>query len=339
MRGMYAQKFDLQGNRLWGNEGLQLIGLSNNDYLLFSADGKDNKAICIYQAAVFGSMDAKIQAVMLDDQGSFVWPEQFIDLSSIQSQKLHNVMTNYYMGQWVAVWEDQRNDSGDIYAQNIQEDGTLGVVVNKPPVADFSWTPAYPTTQTIIQFTDLSYDPVGFVVNWTWNFGDGTKSFDRNPTHQYITGGTYTVQLTVTDNDGAGNSTSKNVRINTPPNRPTITGPANGKAGKEYPYSFTATDPDADDVYYFIDWGDNNNSGWIGPYSSGDNITKSHAWTTKGSYTIKAKVKDIFGNESDWGTLQVSMPLSYEQPLFRFLYWLFEQFPSAFPILRYLLGC
>jgi len=338
MRGMYAQKLDLQGNRLWGDEGIELIGLSDNDYLLFSADGKDNKAICIYQAAVFGSMDAKMQAVMLDDQGDFVWPEQFIDLSSVQSEKLHNVMTNYYMGQWVAVWEDQRNDAGDIYAQNIQEDGSLGVVVNKPPVADFSWTPAYPTPQTTIQFNDLSHDPVGSIVNWTWTFGDGTSSSIQNPTHQYATGGTFAVQLMVTDNDGATNSTSKNILVNTPPNNPTITGETSGKAGKSYSYTVTSIDPDGNDVYFYIDWGDNNNTGWIGPYSSGDSATKSHTWKTKGSYTIKAKAKDSIGNESDWGILQVSMPLSNEQPHFRFFDWLFERFPHAFPLLRHLMG-
>jgi PKD repeat protein len=337
-RGMYAQKFNLQGDRLWTDQGKQLIGLSNNDYLLFSADGKDNTAICIYQAAVFGTMDTKIQAVMLDDQGNFVWQDHFIDLSSVQSQKLHNVMTNYYMGQWVAVWEDQRNDGGDIYAQNIQPDGTLGVVVNQPPVADFTWAPLFPTTQTVVQFTDLSHDPVGSVVNWTWSFGDGTSSFNQNPTHQYSHAGNYTVRLTVTDNDGANDSVIKNVLVNNPPNNPTITGPTNGKAGKAYPYSFSAIDPDGDNVYYFIDWGDNNNSGWIGPYSSGDVATQSHTWTTKGTYTIKAKVKDIFGNESDWSTLQVSMPLSYEQPHLRFFERLFERFPNAFPILRQLMG-
>ena len=223
MRGMYAQKFDLQGNRLWGDEGIRLIGLSNNDYGLFTADGKDNKAICIYQAAVFGTMDSKMQAVMLDDQGNFVWQENFIDLCTYQSQKLHNVMTNYYMGQWVAVWEDLRNDGGDIYAQNIQPDGTLGVVVNQPPVADFTWAPSDPTTQSIIQFTDLSYDPVGNIVNWTWDFGDGNSSFDQNPTHQYPNPETYTVSLTVTDNDGASDSVSKDIEVNNPPNNFNIT--------------------------------------------------------------------------------------------------------------------
>jgi hypothetical protein len=216
MRGMYAQKFDLQGNRLWGEEGILLIGLSNNDYGLFTAGGKDNKAICIYQAAVFGTMDSKMQAVMLDDQGNFVWPEQFIDLSTYQSQKLHNVMTDYYMGQWVAVWEDQRTDGGDIYAQNIQLDGSLGVVMNQPPVADFTWAPSNPTTQDVVQFTDLSYDPVGDIVNWTWEFGDGNTSNLQHPTHQYSNPGTYTVWLTVKDNDGANDSVSKDVLVNNP---------------------------------------------------------------------------------------------------------------------------
>lgn len=213
MRGMYAQKFDLQGNRFWGDEGIQLIGLSNNDYGLFTAGGKDNKAICIYQAAVFGTMDSKMQAVMLDDQGNFVWPEHFIDLSTIQSEKLFNVMTDYYLGQWVTVWQDRRNDDGDIYAQNIQPDGTLGVVMNQPPVADFTWTPSNPTPQTIVQFTDLSYDPVGTIVNWTWDFGDGDSSFTQHPTHRYNNTGTYTVCLTVIDNDGANDSVCKDVIV------------------------------------------------------------------------------------------------------------------------------
>ncbi|MBE0637086.1 MAG: T9SS type A sorting domain-containing protein [Bacteroidales bacterium] len=128
-RGFYAQKFDLAGNRLWTDEGKQLIPLGNNDYGLFMADGHNDKAICIYQAADFGnSVDSKMQAVMLDAAGDYVWPAQFINLSTYQSEKLHNVMTGYFWGQWVTVWEDRRNDSGDIFAQNIQPDGTLGAV-------------------------------------------------------------------------------------------------------------------------------------------------------------------------------------------------------------------
>jgi hypothetical protein len=122
------------------------------------------------------------------------------------------------------------------------------------------------------------------------------------------------------------------------PRPPTITGPAKGKVGVVTKYNFTTTDPDGDEVYYFIDWGDTTNSSWIGSYPSGNQITESHTWSKKGTFTIKAKAKDISGNESDWGTLSVTMPCSYEIPFFSFWEMLFERFPHVFPILRYLMG-
>jgi hypothetical protein len=129
----------------------------------------------------------------------------------------------------------------------------------------------------------------------------------------------------------------QNQSENQPPNPPTIQGSASGKKGHAYTYTFTTTDPEGDNVSYFIDWGDNTTSGWLGPYTSGDAMNQAHTWVTEGTYIIKAKAKDVYGKESTWGTLSVTMPLSYE-PHFRFLYWLFERFPNAFPILRHLWG-
>jgi hypothetical protein len=126
--------------------------------------------------------------------------------------------------------------------------------------------------------------------------------------------------------------------INQPPNPPMITGALKGKVGALHNYHFTATDPEGDNVYYFIDWGDTSTSGWLGPYSSGEEINDSHTWNKQGTYTLKAKVKDSFGAESDWATEKITMPLSYELSHLRFLDWLFERFPHAFPILRQLQG-
>ena len=129
-RGLYAQKFDLDGNRQWTDNGKELIALSNNDYSLIMAAGYPDKAISVYEAYEFGNAsDTKIQAVMLDGEGNFVWEQEFIDMSTFQSPKLHPELSQHYFGQWVCVWEDQRNDGGDIYAQNIQPDGTLGPVI------------------------------------------------------------------------------------------------------------------------------------------------------------------------------------------------------------------
>ncbi len=307
MRGMYAQKFNLQGNRLWGEEGIQLIGLANNDYGLFTADGKDNHAICIYQAAVFGTMDSKMQAVMLDDQGEFVWPEQFIDLCSYQSEKLHNVMTNYYMGQWVAVWEDRRSDFGDIYAQNIQTDGSLGVVGNIPPEADFTWTPSEPAPGESILFdASASVDPDGFITlyEWDWNH-DGTyeeNSGDPTTTHSWTSPGDYIVTLRVTDNASQTTTKAKTVSIlNHAPPVPTINGPSSGAVNQEYEFSVgPVTDPEGDSFYCKWDWGDGNISDWLGPFPSGQIATASHTWATPGVYELKAKLKDEFNAESNW---------------------------------------
>jgi hypothetical protein len=126
--------------------------------------------------------------------------------------------------------------------------------------------------------------------------------------------------------------------VNNKPDNPVIDGLIKGKPGKSYTYGFNATDPEGDNISYYIDWGDNTTTGWVGPYLSGDKITQSHTWSTKGTYTIKAKAKDSNGAESGWGELSVTMPCSYNLPFMQLWERLFERFPNAFPILRHLLG-
>ena len=95
---------------------------------------------------------------------------------------------------------------------------------------------------------------------------------------------------------------------NNPPNTPEINGSTNGKVGVQYTYDFLATDPDGDDVYYFIFWGDGNNSGWFGPFNSSIEISINYSWNEKGTYIINAKAKDVYGNESNWATFTVTIP-------------------------------
>ena len=66
----------------------------------------------------------------------------------------------------------------------------------------------------IVYFNDSSFDIDGYIVNWTWSFGDGNISYERNTTHRYEMAGTYLVNLTVTDNNGAENSIIKPVIVN-----------------------------------------------------------------------------------------------------------------------------
>jgi hypothetical protein len=124
---------------------------------------------------------------------------------------------------------------------------------------------------------------------------------------------------------------------NTVPSPPSITGPPQGKPGTEYEYTFTTTDPEDHDLYYYIDWDDGNIEQWIGPYTSGQTMTIGHTWTTKGTYHIKAKVMDEHNGVSYWGTYEVTMPKNKVVSNTIFLQ-ILERFPNAFPILRQLLN-
>ncbi len=87
------------------------------------------------------------------------------------------------------------------------------VTPNTPPVAAFDNS----CSDLVCDFSDLSTDSDGTVVSWLWDFGDGVTSSLQNPSHVYSAEGTYTVNLTVTDNDGATGNASANISVTEPP--------------------------------------------------------------------------------------------------------------------------
>jgi hypothetical protein len=122
------------------------------------------------------------------------------------------------------------------------------------------------------------------------------------------------------------------------PITPTITGQTNGKIKRTYEYTFTSSSPLGNQIYYLVDWGDGAITDWLGPYNSGETMTMSHSWSTKGTYNITARAKDTDNRWGRWGNLSVTMPCSYDLPFVDLLERVLERFPNAFPILRYLLG-
>jgi PKD repeat protein len=84
---------------------------------------------------------------------------------------------------------------------------------NSPPSASFTSG----CSALTCAFTDTSTDSDGTIASRAWNFGDGGTSTAANPSHTYAAGGTYTVQLTVTDDGGATVSASSAVTVTTPP--------------------------------------------------------------------------------------------------------------------------
>ena len=125
--------------------------------------------------------------------------------------------------------------------------------------------------------------------------------------------------------------------LSDPLEAPVITGSLSGKVGSSYEYSFVTVSPDADDLSYYVEWGDGIITNWTAFVPSGVPYLENHTWGEKGMYGIRAKVKNGYGAESDWGELQVTIPISMHVPGFPLLYFIFEYFPNVFPILRYFL--
>lgn len=100
----------------------------------------------------------------------------------------------------------------------------------------------------------------------------------------------------------------KTYGLNWAPSIPIIHGQQSGKIYRDYSLNISALEPNGDNVYYKIDWGDKNSLNWIGPYKSGEKINVKHQWTNGGDYLIKVKARDSYYTASDWSdSLTVSI--------------------------------
>jgi PKD repeat protein len=160
--------------------------------------------------------------------------------------------------------------------------------LNQPPQADFSFSPASPGVDETVQFTDKSKDPDGTIQSWAWEFGDGSSSSAQNPTHKYSQARTYTVKLTVTDNEGASHSISKQITVGGggQPRADFSFTPANPRPGQNVQFLDNSSDPDGKIVKWSWDFGDGGTSSVQSP---------SHKYSKAGTYMVKLTVTDNDG--------------------------------------------
>lgn len=185
--------------------------------------------------------------------------------------------------------------------------GSFTIPGNRPPAASFDYTPTYPLISQDVLFTSTSYDPDGTIKSWEWSFGDGRTGSGLSTTHKYDVAGPYSVTLTVTDDQGAKASATKDVLVvSTQPNQPPIASfgwdPGTPRVGEVVAFDSTSSDPDGVIQSWEWSFGD-------GKTGSGSSVT--HKYEAKGTYSVTLTVIDDRGAAS-WATKDVSVVIEQE---------------------------
>ena len=149
---------------------------------------------------------------------------------------------------------------------------------NTPPSAGYS----YVANDREITFTDLSADADGTVDSWLWDFGDTFTSTDQNPVHTFATNDTYSVKLTVTDDDGDTGEITKQVEA-TDVNKLPIADFDYSPAGTVVTFTDLSTDDDGTVDSWLWDFGDTNTSTSQNPV---------YDYTTTGVFLVSLTVTD-----------------------------------------------
>ncbi len=171
---------------------------------------------------------------------------------------------------------------------------SIKTVLNRPPVASFTFSPITPYTgETVLFNASASYDSDGSIITYEWDFGDVNVTTVTTPTvtHTYVDNGTYTVTLKVTDNDGVVDTASQSIAVLNRPPVASFTESATTVFTYEIIY-FNASesyDPDGSIVSYFWDFGDGTNA---------TGVIVSHAYADNGVYTVTLTLTDDDGATS-----------------------------------------
>ncbi len=149
-----------------------------------------------------------------------------------------------------------------------------------------------------------SFDPNGTVVNYAWNFGDGTTAAGSTVNHAYTQDGDYTVTLVVTDNDGLTDEITTTATVsNVAPSIAALAGAAGLLPGETYSTAGSFSDPGADVWSATVDFGDGGGAGALS--LSGKTFTLSHVYVTAATFTVTIRVADDDTTSSATATVSV----------------------------------
>ena len=154
----------------------------------------------------------------------------------------------------------------------------------KPPVAAFSATPTSGSIPLNVTFTDRS---TRSLVSWSWSFGDGTSSIEKNPVHTYSKTGRFTVRLTARNAAGSNAVTRSNYIV------------VNALRSPVAAFSAFPTSGNSQLKVTFTDRSTGSPTSWNWVFGDGSTSTQQnpdHIYSKAGKYTISLTVRNAAGS-------------------------------------------
>ncbi len=171
--------------------------------------------------------------------------------------------------------------------------------VLRPPVAAFSATPTSGSIPLNVTFTDRS---TGSLVSWSWSFGDGTSSIEKNPVHTYSKTGRFTVRLTARNAAGSNTVTRSNYIV------------VNALRPPVAAFSASPTSGNSQLKVTFTDRSTGSPTSWNWVFGDGGTSTQQnpdHTYSKAGKYTISLTARNAAGSNmvTRSGYISVGAPL------------------------------
>ncbi|MDF1552331.1 MAG: PKD domain-containing protein, partial [Deferrisomatales bacterium] len=304
--GQFDDAVGVEATHAWADDGVYPVALRVSDTLLADTASSTVTVLNVAPSVYAGDDQTTTEGSSVAFAGSFTDPGVL---------DTHTIQWDFGDGGTA----DGTLTPGHIYADDgvytvtltVTDDdggvgtGTLTVTVdNAAPVVEAGPDQTVTQGDTVSfggSFSDAGLNDTHSI---EWTFGDGGSfSGTLTPDHIFFSAGSYTVTLTVTDDDGGVGSDTLTVMVNQGNQAPIADagGPYSGGEGTPITLDGTgSSDPDAGDVLtYAWDLDDD------GLYDDATGPTVTHVWPTDGTYTVGLLVGD--GLETDTDTAVVTV--------------------------------
>jgi PKD repeat protein len=225
------------------------------------------------------------------NNGSFTWAASVNSGGNTALNDLDPSLTNLYKLSAAILLEDLTGASDHLPTV---ADYTIPIGTIAPPSASFTASPTNGAAPLNVSFTDTSSNSP---TSWSWTFGDTVTSTSQDPSHTYITPGTYTVTLIASNSGGLSTNTQVNlITVLTPPPVTSFTAtPTDGAA----PLSVSFTDQSSGSI-----------TGWAWAFGDGNTSISqnpSDIYVNPGSYTVREIVTGTGGSSTNTRTALISV--------------------------------